>query len=153
MNIYRITLTKWSKSLVASGREARWNSNGMRMIYTAQSRALACLENVVHRGSKGLNMHFKVMIIQIPDEVAIKTINPKKLPKNWSESIRCASCKAIGDKWLKSYETAVLKIPSAIVASEHNYLINPMHEDFSKIKLIRTEPFHFDKRIKAEYEA
>ncbi len=153
MEIFRITLTKWSNALVASGREARWNSNGMRMIYAAESRSLACLENVVHRGSRGLNAQFKVMVIKVPESLKIKTLSPKKLPPKWDETARCALCREIGDDWLRSYDSAVLKVPSAIVKFDFNYLINPMHPDLDKIKLVRVEEFQFDKRIKADYIA
>lgn len=59
MLVYRIALVKFSDSLKASGRAARWNSNDIDVIYTASSRALACLENVVHRNQLGLSSNFK----------------------------------------------------------------------------------------------
>ena len=67
MLVFRIALTKYAKILVASGRAARWNSNDVKVIYTANSRALACLENVVHRSKLGLSANFSLMQIGIPD--------------------------------------------------------------------------------------
>jgi len=61
MNVYRITLEKWAKNLTASGRAARWNSNGFYILYTASTRALACLENVVYRHCIGKDDIFKVL--------------------------------------------------------------------------------------------
>ena len=148
MEIYRITLAKWANNLVASGNAARWNSNGMRVIYAAQNRSLACLENVVHRTSLGLNKDFKVMIISVPDSLEVEIVQHTMLPVQWAKSARCPLCRHFGDEWLKSQRTAILKVPSALVKYEYNYLLNPLHPDFSHIQLIRTEPFEFDNRIK-----
>ena len=148
MKVYRISLRKWSKKLAASGYAARWNSKGSFVIYTASSRALACLENVVHRSGEGLNSHFKVMIIEIPAKVKVKTISIKKLPPNWYKFESYSITQKLGDNWLEKQQSAVLKVPSSVVPKEFNYLINPNHKDFKYIKLVSTEDFKFDPRIK-----
>jgi RES domain-containing protein len=149
MDVYRISLTKWADSLTASGMSGRWNSKGKRIIYTAESRSLACLENVVHRSGEGLQELFSVMVIRIPDGLKIKSISLRSLPPEWNQSVRCAECREKGNAWLESTETAVLKVPSALVLNEFNYLLNPLHPDFGKVRLMRTEPFAFDARLKA----
>lgn len=83
MQVFRICLSNYAGSLVASGRAARWNPNDVSMIYTAESRSLACLENVVHRSQFGLNSAFQVMTIEIPDDLPIASISLKSLPENW----------------------------------------------------------------------
>jgi RES domain-containing protein len=55
---------------------------------------------------------------------------------------------SIGDEWIKEGKTPVLKVPSAIVPGDSNFLLNPAHKDFKKIKLLKTLPFQFDSRIK-----
>ena len=147
MLVYRISVTKWSKSLVASGKAARWNSTGNNMIYTASSRALACLENVAHRSRRGIIDEFKVMVIDIPSEIKIEKIMLDDLPENWFLYEHFETCGAIGDKWLQQQTSAVLRVPSAIIINEFNFLINPEHPDFKKIKLDRIEDFRFDPRI------
>ncbi len=147
MITYRITLAKWAGHLTASGRAARWNSNGHFMIYTASTRSLACLENMVHRRSIGADDIFRVTLIEIPDDLKIKKINKDKLPGNWQEYINYTSCQAIGDAWLKENKTVVLQVPSAIIPEEYNYLINPQHPDFSTIKIRSIEKFTFDERL------
>lgn len=148
MNVYRITLQKYSHSLIASGNPARWNSKDIKMIYTASSRALACLENVVHLSSLGLQTQFETMVIEIPDDLRITTISQQDLPTLWHLFEQYPSTQALGDDWIARSETPVLKVSSAIVAEESNYLLNPLHRDFKKIKLVKTEPFEFDARIK-----
>ncbi|HEX2608857.1 MAG TPA: RES family NAD+ phosphorylase [Flavisolibacter sp.] len=147
MIVYRITLKKWANALTASGRAARWNSNGHFMIYTSGSRALACLENIVHRSGAGLHALFSVMEIDIPDKLDQSEIRLKQLPPDWTDYLSYAHCQALGDAWLQKGETALLKVPSAIIAEEWNVLINPAHPDFAKIRLLRTEDFVFDSRL------
>lgn len=148
MLVYRITLRKYSTSLFFSGNPARWNSKDVRMIYTASTRALACLENVVHRNAVGLQQNFRVMVIEIPGKISVNIIEKKSLPSKWHLFESYPATQAIGDEWILKGESPVLQVPSAIIAEEFNYLINPFHKDFDKIKLISVEPFDFDPRIK-----
>lgn len=148
MLVYRISLSKFANGLVASGRAARWNSNDVKVIYTANSRALACLENVVHRSKLGLSFNFSVMEINIPDSLAITAVNLKDLPVNWDQFENMHLMQKLGDNWIEEGKTAVLKVPSSIIHEEFNYLLNPNHPDFKKIKLERVKPFLFDDRIK-----
>lgn len=149
MFVYRITLVKYSDQLIASGRAARWNSNDVNLIYTASSQSLACLENVVHRSYLGLNHEFRLMKIEVPDNLEMEEIKLAELKKNWTKFESNPYTQQIGDSWIKSMNTALLKVPSSIIFQENNYLINPKHLDFDRIKLISVEPFVFDQRIKS----
>lgn len=150
MEVFRITHKKWSKQLTASGSPARWNSGGIFVIYTAESRALACLENIVHKGSPDFLVPFIIMSIFIPDEINISEVSIKELPLNWNKSGDSGyrNCRPIGDSWILKGESAILKVPSALVPKESNYLINPKHPDSSKISIFSEESFIFDDRIK-----
>lgn len=88
------------------------------------------------------------MVIEIPDDIKIKTIDRHGLPDDWKYFGNMCLTHNIGDIWVASMETAVVKVPSSIVDMECNYLINPLHLDFKKIKLLQTELFVFDNRIK-----
>lgn len=149
MEVYRICLEEYSGELFASGIRGRWNSKGNFVIYTAESRALACLENVVHRSGEGLNRNFKVVVIGVPDDLAVETIQLSKLPKGWHEAGSYAVCQPLGDTWYKDRSSAVLKVPSSIVPNEWNYILNVRHPDFSRIRIVRREDFEFDPRIKS----
>ena len=151
MIVYRITLTIHSSKLLASGYPARWNSKDVKMIYTAQSRSLACLENVVHRNSKGLQKNFSVMEISVPDELARLEIKETNLIPNWREFDQMPYTQALGDEWLSQTKSVILKIPSAIVRGDSNYLLNPGHKDFKKIKVLKVETFEFEARIKGDF--
>ena len=149
MQVYRITLSIFADALQASGRPARWNSHHVKVIYTSSSQSLSCLENVVHRSSLGLNQNFRLLTINIPDNIKITEVKLSDLEPNWQDYEAFPYTQNIGNGWIRNSETAVLKVPSAIITQEYNYLLNPNHPDFSKIKLTGNEPFIFDSRIKA----
>ncbi len=149
MEVFRITHKKWSNNLVASGYAARWNSNGVFVIYSAQNCSLACLENLVHRNGFGNDVDFCLLTIFVSDSVKTIAIDEKNLPNDWNENNEKAHmlCRKIGDEWIKSQKSALLIVPSAIIANEKNVLINPNHKDFNKIIIQSAKPFSFDKRL------
>lgn len=146
MLVYRITKAKYASELIASGFRNRWNDDGQYVIYTSDSRALACLENLVHRSNSGNDLLFKTMIILIPDELPVLTVQEKDLPKNWKKGY-CEACLRMGKKWYIENKFPMLKTPSSVIPNEWNYILNTRHQDFSKIKLIGTEGFLFDERL------
>lgn len=147
MVVFRITTKRWARVLTASGFPARWNSKGTHIIYTASSRALACLENLVHRSGEGLNQQFRITEIFIPDPISVESINQKELPERWHQLDNYHHCQKIGDKWMENGETLLLEVPSSIIRDESNILINPQHPDFSKVEVKNITPFTFDERL------
>lgn len=147
MLVYRIALQQYSNKLTASGYAARWNPKGFFVLYTAQSRALACLENLVHRSGEGDNKLFKTLIIDIPSSIKIHVIDPKKLKKGWEKMENYSYCQNIGLDWLTEAKAPILKVPSVIIKNEYNFVINTHHPQFKKIKLIGKEDFIFDYRL------
>src|SRR2546425_9124862 len=106
MIVYRITLGIYAGKLVASGSSARWNSKDVRLIYTAQSRALACLENVVHRNSRGLQENFRIVLIEIPDSLKIAVIDKKDLTADWQHFVNLPYTQQLGDKWVRERKSS-----------------------------------------------
>src|ERR1700742_2834432 len=110
MLIYRIALAKFSGKLVASGNAARWSSNDIQVIYTASSRSLACLENVVHRSQDDLLLlQFVVLTIECPDDITIETVKLNSLPAKWTEYSHLHGTQKIGDAWIREGKTAILQ--------------------------------------------
>lgn len=147
MIVFRITTIKYADRIQASGVSARWNKAGQKVIYTSESRSLACLENIVHRSTERLEGLYKTLIIDIPDHLIINTLEEKSLPIGWNNIDRYHICQAIGSKWVSSGATAILKVPSALVPQENNYILNTLHPDFKSIHLMGTEEFYFDSRF------
>jgi RES domain-containing protein len=150
VEVFRISAPRYAQRLTASGVANRWNTAGQYIIYTAATASLACLENVVHRGAEGLQAPFKLMRLDIPDQVLIEEVPAAMLPPDWQQVTSYPQCQEIGSAWYQLRRSAVLKVPSAIIASEANYLLNTSHPDFSQVKLLSTEDFIFDPRIKQE---
>ncbi|MGV3541091.1 MAG: RES family NAD+ phosphorylase [Rufibacter sp.] len=150
MEIYRICLQEYADALVASGNRGRWNLKGSFVIYTAGSRALACLENVVHRSGEGLKDQFKVVVIHVPDDLPIEKVEQQDLPEGWHKTKGYPLCQPLGEAWYRRNSSAVLQVPSSIVPEESNFILNTRHPDFLKIQIIRREDFEFDPRIKSE---
>ena len=146
MLVYRICLEKWPKSLTPSGKAERWNSEGVGMIYTVESRSLALLENLVHRNGEWREGLFMLMIIYFPLRVAVDNIDIKRLPASWFKAGNF-QCRREGDAWVRNASSAVLKVPSAIVNGEYNYLMNPANKEFKSFRIRKTERFRFDKRF------
>lgn len=147
MLVYRIIHKIFSKELHASGLEGRWNSNGKKVIYAAGSIALAFLENMVRRQGVGFNSDFKIMIIEIPDDLKIQIIKAKDLDLGWRAFTDYFKCQPLGDEWFDKGEKPVLKVPSAVLPEEFNYVMNTTHKDFKKVRLIETTELIPDERI------
>ena len=147
MEVYRIVRQQYSPDFRASGNEARWNSEGKFIIYTSASRALACLENFVHRSGENSNQLYTTMVIKIPDELKVEEVRIRDLHPYWHLRKNYSITRRIGNDWLQSLASAILKVPSAIIRQENNYLLNPAHSDFKKIKAVEREVFRFDDRM------
>jgi len=147
MLVFRICLEKWSHELRASGHAARWNSEGVYLIYTAGSRALACLENLVHRSGEGNHGLFRTLEIVVPASVSCYELPKKSLSAQWHETVNYPLCRSFGDEWIRSGRSCIMKVPSALIPEEFNYLINPQHKDFKRIKIKNVHTFLFDGRF------
>jgi RES domain-containing protein len=124
----------------------RWNSPGTAVVYTSQSAALAALEMLVHLG-RGSILAAYVLIRCTFDEGLVSGLDRRRLPKNWRSYPPPPELQLIGDEWVKSGTSAVLDVPSAIIETESNYLLNPQHRDFQAIRVMRPQPFEFDLRL------
>lgn len=147
MLVYRIVHKKFSTLLFASGLKGRWNSAGNQVIYCAESIPLAFLENMIRRKGVGFNDDFKIMIIEIPVNIKIDSVNLSELQVGWRDYRDYSKCQQIGDTWFNRAETSVLKVPSAVLTDVFNYVINAEHADYEKIKLIETTNLVPDERI------
>jgi RES domain-containing protein len=153
MEVYRIALARFATALISPGSQGRWNGQGSYVIYTAGSRALSCLENLVHRDCEGLQQLFKVMIVQIPAQVSIEKIDIQLLPPDWTDYKNQHASRQLGNAWLRGFSSCVLQVPSAIIPHEFNYLLNPAHPEFQLISIAAVEDFSFDNRLKGEKPA
>lgn len=153
MKVFRIEREKYLDQTLwgigaSRSKGFRWNSLNTRMVYTAESRALATLEVAVHLDlSQDLPTDRYYIEIEIPDEIIILEVSRNELPPNWDSHPPQILTQIIGDEFERANQVAVLKVPSSIVPNEFNYLINPMHLDIAKIKVMESERMRFDQRL------
>jgi RES domain-containing protein len=147
MLTFRIGHKNYAASLTASGVAGRWASAGKKVIYAAESIALALLENMVRRQGVGFNDDFKIVVIEIPDDIAIHIIKPGELKAGWRNFREYTICQVIGNKWFDAQDTCILKVPSAVIPESSNYVINTLHPDFKRIKIVQISPLVPDERI------
>jgi len=114
--------------------------------YTSGSRALCTLEIAVHTPLGNLPKDYCLISIEIPDH-CIAELAKKDIPKDWNSSPHGHLTQVIGDEFAGACKHLVLKVPAAVVQGEFNYLINPLHPDFSQVKVQGVEEFNFDKRL------
>ncbi len=125
----------------------RWTPKGVRAVYTSSSLALAALELLVHLAKEDMGTVFVAISADIPNNLQIDAIAPDQLLENWRDTPAPAALSAIGRKWLQASQTAVLSVPSAVIAVERNFLLNPEHPGFERIKINQPEEFSFDSRL------
>jgi RES domain-containing protein len=109
----------------------RWNSAGVPVIYTAEHKSLAMLEILVHlRKVKDYELYSVKFDESLVQELAIQN-----LPANWDVEPPTSDTQELGDSWVMSASSAVLSVPSVVVPEERNYILNPRHPDFKRIRI------------------
>jgi RES domain-containing protein len=148
MIVYRICNEKFKDDLSGNGAKlfgGRWNSKGFAMLYTSEHISLSALEMLVHNQFQDFAVPLSLLKIQLPIPTKIKEIKNYKLKENWHND--AGYTKFIGNEFVKSESDLFLKVPSAVVTEENNVLINPLHKDFKKVKIVEQKIFRTDKRF------
>lgn len=149
MIVFRLSRKKYKDILSGYGASLngqRWNSKWTEVVYTSQTRALANSEVAVHISLGILPADYHMVTIDIPNSVKICELKNSELPLGWDSIPFRPNSQHIGDQFVKENRCAVLKVPSVVVKGEFNFILNPKHSDFKKIKITNTEPFPFDPR-------
>jgi RES domain-containing protein len=149
--VWRIHRAAYGVGLDGAGGRAgsgRWNVKGAPLVYTAGAASLAILERLVNSDPDLLPSDLRLTQIEIPDDVPVEDWSRRaKLPTRWRAPANMALTRRIGMQWLASNDSAVLRVPSAIVPEESNFLLNPAHSAHPLIRARRSRPFRFDARL------
>lgn len=150
--VFRICKTKYAATAF-DGEGAfrfggRWNTRGIRIIYTAESLALAALEMLVHLEDDHLLLEYSFVPAEMDAALVMPPSAFRPLPANWSDSPAPIEVQQIGDDWARHQLSAVLEVPTSVIPMGNNYLLNPNHSDFKKIIVGKPEKFSFDERLK-----
>ncbi len=147
MLVYRIARKKNSDHLFAPGFSGRWNSAGKKVLYCAESIPLAFLESMVRRQGVGFNHDYNIIIIEVPDQLAIKTASLTDLADGWRDFRDYSICQKIGNTWFDEFDAPVLKVPSAVVIECFNYVIHALHADYKLVNVVGVSELVPDARI------
>lgn len=123
----------------------RWHSRGKRIVYLADHPANALLEMLVHLDRDIIPTTYRLLKVVVPEAVAIHDINDGLLPPDWRS--HPAITRELGDLWLDQSSSALMRVPSVIVPSAWNFLLNPVHPDAAKIAIDEVVNAPFDPRL------
>jgi RES domain-containing protein len=151
MEVYHIGTKKFATQLTGEGAKlhgGRWNSIGTACLYTAESISLCVLEYAANVSLHQMPASLTVTVYTLPDK-SWKEFALDELPKNWQEVPAPVETQEWGSLHLQEAKHLALKVPSVVIPSEHNYILNPLHTDFKKVVIKEILPFTFDSRIKS----
>ena len=125
----------------------RWNSDGVKMVYAAGSLSLSALELFVNLQNDGMGISLVYFKVDIPGKIKIVEVGAGGLPRDWRRCPAPESTQSFGSNWADRKDSLILKVPTVVIPTEHDYLINPLHPDLSSLKISNPVPFSFDPRI------
>ncbi|MEO6166150.1 MAG: RES family NAD+ phosphorylase [Chitinophagales bacterium] len=150
MFFYRVAHKKFLHDLSGEGARlygGRWNSPGVSMVYTSLTLELAMFESIAHNTFTSLIKHFGIIILEVNAKVSAEELLDSSLPKNWNSYPPPPSLARIGDRWISSKSSLLLKVPSSLFSSSGNSLINPNHPEFKMIKVVEVKDIAIDVRL------
>lgn len=149
MIVFRLCKKQFCNDLSGAGsfkHGGRWNSKGKSLVYCGETRALCTTEIAVHSPYGNTPDDYYLIHIEIPDD-SILEVQQQQLPEGWNFFPHQDTTQHLGDLFITQSEYLVLKVPSATVQGEHNFLINPHHRFFTKVVIRHSEAFTFDNRL------
>lgn len=152
MKIWRLTKAKYAKSAFSGlggvKTSGRWHSKGQEIVYCADSLSLALLELLVHIEDPELASLLSFVSIEAEiEESFVQSLDVSQLDRNWRKWPHSRGCQEIGNEWINSASSLILQVPSSIVPTQSNFLVNPHHPDFENLKLGPSDSFTIDKRL------
>ena len=150
--VWRLTPPEFHTELDGEGARlfgGRWNSPGLRALYTSSHLSLSVLETYVNfplvlRTSLPV---FQAVRISISDNASTMRISPAQLDELLTTPDPAAASRSVGDDWITRRDSLVLQVPSVLVPEEDNLIVNPDHPDAREVRIVSTRAFHFDPRL------
>ena len=148
MTVYRFSSEKYKVDISGQGARlygGRWNNKGLPALYTSASISLSLLEVLAHAVQYADLKKSFLMTLSIPEDASIYKIPITKLNDRWQTD--AGYTRFMGDAFLRDNKYLLLQVPSAVIKTEFNYIINPLHKDFKKVKLVSSRRFEMDDRL------
>jgi RES domain-containing protein len=148
ISLFRLSSAKFPANSGAGAAKfgGRWNRVGTPAIYASQTVSLAALEVLVHYSA--IPRDFILTEIRLPENIAFIRWETKSLPPGWDANVMIPETQDLGELWVQSRKSALLSVPSCVIPRERNFVINPAHPAFRRIKFLPSVPFAFDPRLK-----
>ncbi len=150
MNVYRLTKSKYANDLTGNGARVaggRWNKKGTPLLYTSESRSLATLEYLVHVPLGIVPKNLIMLTLYIPDSVSTNEIHTRDLRTEWDTYPASDELAHSGTDWASKGRELLLFVPSSVVKSERNILINPAHPEIKLVSIAESGNYKFDPRL------
>lgn len=149
MTLYRIAKAKHARTafsgLGARLAGGRWNFPGEAVVYCSSSLALAALETFIHIGEEGRGLSFVSFEAYLPDKLILQQL--RRPPNHWRAEPPGEVTMRVGSKWLAEARNVAIAVPSVLIPSERNILLNPAHPEFPQITISKPAKFTFDPRL------
>lgn len=150
MEVFRIAKKIYCTDISGEGARlygGRWNKKGIGLVYTSKNVSLAVLEVLAHVSSASFPLDYMLVTLSIPDSASLERLDITKLPSNWRTYPSPQHLAELGTEWLLSKRSLLLEVPSALVETEKNLLINPYHPEIVTVKVKEQKNFNFDERL------
>ena len=149
IDVYRLSVDLYSNDLSGFGASiagGRWNRPGFSVLYTAGSRSLATLEVLVHVPATFAPRSYQLLTIRVPED-SLLSVPLDQLPNGWNSLTPPDSIKDITESWVTDNRFLLLKVPSAVVSGDYNFLINPAHPRAVEVTITDKQSYLFDPRL------
>lgn len=151
MRVWRLCQAGYAKQALSGEggmrASARWHDQGTRIVYTSSTLSLAALELLVRTDRAFAPPGLISVEIDVPPSVEIERVPLSRLPAGWDAYPAPTFTRAFGSKWIAGMRTAVLQVPSAVIPRENNFLLNPAHPRFARVRVIGRTSFSLDSRL------
>lgn len=150
MKVYRLTKTSYINDLSGEGARlfgGRWNKKGIPLLYFSEHLSLCVLELLTRLDFEFITTDYSFLEVEVPSSLILNLNKPEIITEKWRANPPISSTQDYGTNWLLSQKSLALKVPSAVLPNESNFLINPNHKQFSRIKIIKKTILDLDSRM------
>jgi len=146
MVLWRISRHRDLNGLGGLRAPGRWHERGLPVVYLAETPAGALLEVCVHTSANDIPPNYTLLEITVPETTGVESLDLSSLSHDWSLDLQ--ETRTIGSEWLRSMRSALLRVPSSIVPTTYNFLLNSKHEESKSIVVASVIEYPFDTRLK-----
>jgi RES domain-containing protein len=149
MMLYRLAAQEYIEDQTGAGAKlfgGRWNPEGLACLYTSEHVSLAFLEKYVHAKAKENMSRVALLKVEIPEnDHLIFHVDANELKAEWYEDVEYSQW--LGAQVLRDLSIVAFSVPSVLIPTERNYIVNPLAIDFNQVKFHPATPFSTDLRL------